>query len=195
MWVVPAPRPGVTWSYPLLDPHVSYIESSEKLKCPLKYKKKSRIRETPTLSTDADSRTDTIFQEVAWFIFKMLTRFTPEPIPVFRALLKIKIDIELRNTSSFLGLYSRLRSRLISRSNSGTHPRFKGSTRDQDQDQDWTPEHILVFRALLEIEIEIAPVHGRGTLCTSPTTQKIAWEGDQQTNTQTHRHTHRLFTY
>ena len=45
---------------------------------------------------------------------KMLTLFTPEHIPVFRALLEIKI--ELRNTSLFLGLYSRSRSR----SNSGT---------------------------------------------------------------------------
>ena len=36
---------------------------------------------------------------------------------------------------------------------SGTHPRFKGSTRDWDRNQ--TPEHILVFRALLEIKIEL----------------------------------------
>ena len=49
---------------------------------------------------------------------KMLTRFTPEHIPVFRALLEIKIV--LRNTSFFVGLYSRSRSR----SNSGTHPHF-----------------------------------------------------------------------
>ena len=119
--------------------------------------KKSRIRETPTLSTDADSRTDTILERLrhlpihtekrTWSTqqcglgpryggdsvhAKMLTRFTLEHIPVFRALLKIQIEIELRNTSSFLGLYSRLRSR--SRSNSKTHPRF---------------------RALLEIKIEI----------------------------------------
>ena len=59
----------------------------------------------------------------------------------------------LWNTSPFLGLYSRLRSR--SRSNCGTHPCFWGSTQDRDQDWDQTPEHILVFRALLEIEIEI----------------------------------------
>ena len=39
-------------------------------------------------------------------------------ILVFRALLDIEIEIELKNTSSFLGLYSR------SRSNSETHPRF-----------------------------------------------------------------------
>ena len=51
---------------------------------------------------------------------KMLTRFTPEHMPVFRALLVI--EIELRNTSSFLRLYLRLRLR--SRSNSGTHPCF-----------------------------------------------------------------------
>ena len=81
----------------------------------------------------------------------MLTRFTPEDIPIFRALLQIEIEIELRKTSSFLGPYSR------SGSNSGKHPRFWGSTRDRDQDQvwDWTPEHILVLRALLEIKIEI----------------------------------------
>ena len=41
-----------------------------------------------------------------------------EQILVFRATLEIEIEIELRNTSSFLGLYSR------SRSNSRTHPRF-----------------------------------------------------------------------
>ena len=107
----------------------------------------------------------------------------------------------LRNTSPFLGLFSRLWSR--SRPNSGTHPCFYGSTRDQD----WTPEHILVFKALLEIEIEIelwntslflglylrsslrlrlhqstekarsAPVRPR---------KKIAWEGDKHTdNTKT----------
>ena len=47
----------------------------------------------------------------------------------------------LRNTSPFLGLYSR------SRTNSGTHPRFQGSTRDWDWDWDWdwTPEHTLVL--------------------------------------------------
>ena len=56
----------------------------------------------------------------------MLTRFTPEHIPVFRALLEIGIEIgiELRNTSSFLGLYSRSRSR----SNFGT-PYGSGSGR------------------------------------------------------------------
>ena len=104
---------------------------------------------------------------------------TPEHILVFRAL--IEIEIELQNTSSFLGLYSRSRSR----SNSGTHPRFQGSTRDRDK----TPEHILVFRALLEIEIKIkiAPVHGRGTLCTSPTMQKNRM-GRGQANKQ-HQHT------
>ena len=134
--------------------------------------KKSRIRETQTLSTDTDSRTDTILERLhdlpirtekrTWSSqkcglgprlggdsvhAKMLTRFTPEHIPVFRALLEI--EIALRNTSSFLGLYSRSRSR----SNSGTHPHFQGSTQDQDQDR--TPEHILVFRALLELEIKI----------------------------------------
>ena len=56
----------------------------------------------------------------------------------------------------------------------------RGFTRDRDQDQ--TPEHILILRALLVIEI--APVHGQG---------KIAWEGDKQTNrhTDTHTDTHR----
>ena len=111
---------------------------------------------------------------------------TPEHILVFRALLEIEIEIELRNTSLFLGIYLRSRSR--SRSNSGTHPRFQGSTRDKDQDRDQTPEHILVFRALLEIEIEIAPVHGRGTLCTSPTTQKNYMKRGHQTNRQTNTH-------
>ena len=98
--------------------------------------------------------------------------------PRFRALLKI--EIQLQNTSSFLGLYSRLRS--------GTHPFFQGCTRDQDRDR--TPEHILVFRALLkiEIEIEIEPVHGRGTLCTSPTMQKNCMgRGHQQTHGRTSR--------
>ena len=77
---------------------------------------------------------------------------------------------------------------------SGTHPRFYGSTQDRDRDQDRTPEHILVFRAILEIEIEIeieiAPVHGRGTLCTSPTTQKKHEKGtsDKQTDRQTNTH-------
>ena len=117
----------------------------------------------------------------------MLTQFTLELIPVFRALLQI--EIELRNTSSFLGLYSRSRSRSIS----GTHPRFYGSTRDWDWDR--TTEHILIFRALLEIEIkiEIAPVHGRGMLCTSLTTQKkshrkgtINIQTDKQTDKQTY---------
>ena len=93
----------------------------------------------------------------------MLTWFTPEHIPVFRALLEI--EFELWNTALYLGLYSRLRS------NSGTHPRFEGCT----QDWDWTSEHILVFRALFEIKIE--PVHGRGTLLTSPTTQKNCGKG------------------
>ena len=88
------------------------------------YKKKSRIRETPTLSTDADSRTDTILERLrdlpirtekrTWSMqkcglgpllgedsvhIKILTRFIPEHIPV-------------------LGLSSR------SGLSSGTHPRF-----------------------------------------------------------------------
>ena len=44
--------------------------------------------------------------------------------PLFRALLEIEIEIEIElwNTSLFLGLYSRSRSR--SRSNEGTHPLF-----------------------------------------------------------------------
>ena len=65
-------------------------------------------------------------------------RSNSEHILVFKALLEIeiKIKIKLRNTSSFLGLYSRSRSR--SRSN-----------------QDRTPEYILIFTALLEIETEI----------------------------------------
>ena len=73
--------------------------------------------------------------------------------PRFKALLEIEIKIEHRNTSSDLGLYSRSRSR----SNSGTHSRFYGSTQDWDWDwdRDWTPEHILVFRALLGIKIKI----------------------------------------
>ena len=125
-------------------------------------RKNSRIWETPTLLTDADSRTDTILERLrdlpirtekqTWSTrkcglgpryggdsvhAKMLTLFTPEHIPVFRALLEIKIEIEmeLRNTSSLLGLYSRsnsgthpcflgLYSRSRLRSNSGTHPRF-----------------------------------------------------------------------
>ena len=32
--------------------------------------KKSRIRDTPTLSTDAESRTDTIFEKLLGFFFK-----------------------------------------------------------------------------------------------------------------------------
>ena len=107
----------------------------------------------------------------------------PEHILVFRALLEIEIEIEieLRNTSSFLGLYSR--SRWRSRLNSGTHTCFQGSTQDRDQDRDQTPEHILVFRALLEIEIEIeiTPVHGheKGT-------------SDKQRNKDRNLHTSRL---
>ena len=125
---------------------------------------------------------------------KMMTLFTPEHIPVLRALLEI--EIKLRNISSFLGLYSR------SRSNSGTHPRFYGSTQDRDRDRDRTPEHILVFRALLKIEIEIklrktssrsrshqstdearsAPVQPR---------KKITWKGDIiQTKIQRNKETH-----
>ena len=37
--------------------------------------KKSRIWKTPTLSTDADSRTNTKFEEVPWFIFFFLIFF------------------------------------------------------------------------------------------------------------------------
>ena len=106
---------------------------------------KSHIRETPTLLTDADSRTDTNLERLRdlpirtkkvdlvrakmrtlstlrWGLGprKLLTPFTPEYIPIFRALLEIEIQIKIqfRNTSSFLGLYSR------SRLNSGTHPHF-----------------------------------------------------------------------
>ena len=105
-------------------------------------KQKSRIRETPTLLTDEDSRTDTIFE-----------RLRDLPIRTEKRTLSTrKCGLgSLRSTSPFLGLYSRSRSRL--RSNSGTHPRFQGSTQDRDRDQ--TPEHILVFRALLKIEIVI----------------------------------------
>ena len=114
-----------------------------------KEEKKSRIGEIPTLLTNADSRTDTILERLrdlpirtekadlvhakmrTWSMLrwglgprKMLTLFTPEHIPVFRALLKIVIEIELRNTSSFLGLYSRLRLTSRSRLNSRTYPCF-----------------------------------------------------------------------
>ena len=70
---------------------------------------------------------------------------------------------------------------------SGTHPR---STRDRYRDRDRTPEHILIFRALLQIEIKIAPVHGQGTLCTSLTTQKNHMgRGQQQMDIATTRPT------
>ena len=107
----------------------------------------SLIRETPTLLTDADSRTDTILERLrdlpirtekrTWSTRKCglvhakvgtrstqkkMTWFALDHIPVFRALLEIeiKIEIELRNTSSFLGLYLRSRSRSRSRLHQST---------------------------------------------------------------------------
>ena len=93
---------------------------------------------------------------------------TPEHILVFRALLKIKIEIEFKiellNTSSFLGLYSR--SRL--RSNSGTTSSFLGLySRSRSRSHQSTDE------------AHSAKVQPR---------KKIAWEGDKiQVTTHGHR--------
>ena len=90
-------------------------------------KKKSGIRETPTLSTDADSRTDTILERLR----------------------DLSIHTEKRTRSTLRwGLGPRKNADSV---HSGTHPRFQGSTGDRDR----APEHILVFRALLKIEIKI----------------------------------------
>ena len=121
----------------------------------------------------------------------------------------LEIKIEIWNTSSFLGLCSRTRSRL----NSGTHPRFRALLemeikieiklrntssflglylRSRLRSNSGTHPR---FRALLEIEIDIAPVHGQGTLCTSPTTQKNYMKRGHQTNKQTNRQTNTHHNY
>ena len=97
-------------------------------------------------------------------------------------------------------------------------PRFQGSTRDWDQDwdRDWTPEHILVFRALLEIEIELrntslflglylrsrsrSASRKRSHQSTDEARsapvrprKKITWKGDiRETKKQRNKHTSRL---
>ena len=108
------------------------------------YMEKSRIQETPTLSTDANSRTDTILgrlrdlpirtEKRTWSTRKcgLGSRKNADSVHakvVTRSTQKYWLG-SLWNTSLFLGLYSRLRLR-------------------------WTLEHIPVFRALLEIEIQI----------------------------------------
>ena len=51
------------------------------------YLKKSRIRETPTLSTDADSRTDTILERLRDLsLYKKKAFHPPDQFLIFRAL-------------------------------------------------------------------------------------------------------------
>ena len=100
----------------------------------------------------------------------MLTRFTPpEHIPVFRALLKIKIEIEIKIENA------------DSVHSAGTHPRFWGSTRDRDRDWDqdqkcllgslrWNTSLFLGLYSRLRLRLR-SRSPGRGMIRTSPRTR------------------------